>query len=200
MTAETTAVAATGRRDRAGTFRTVAIIAVTAVVIGAVAFLVDRPSDGGGVTGLSLSGTVAAAPPKVGEVPPDFAVTTTDGSIARLSDFAGKPVWLTFGASWCAQCRAEAPDLEATYQRYRAQGLVVFAVFQEEVGSAADYAARVGLTFTVGVDPDTSVASRYDILGIPTHIFIASDGKVQAFRIGGLKPDDMERYVQDLLR
>jgi cytochrome c biogenesis protein CcmG/thiol:disulfide interchange protein DsbE len=187
------------RPGRAGMLRTIAVVILTAVVIGAVAFWVDNPFADDGVTGLSLSGAVAASPPRPGEVPPDFSMATTDGRTVSLSDYAGQPVWLTFGASWCPDCRAEAPDLEAAYQQYRDQGLVLLAVFQEDVTSAADYATRVGLTFTLGVDPDTRIASGYDILGIPTHVFIGRDGRVQAFRVGGLKPDDIDRYLRALL-
>jgi peroxiredoxin len=187
------------RLTGAGPLRTIAVVVLTAIVIGAVAFWVDNPFADDGVTGLSLSGAVAAAPPRPGEVPPDFSMATTDGRTVTLSDYAGQPVWLTFGASWCPDCRAEAPDLEAAYQRYRDQGLVLLAVFQEDVTSAADYAARVGLTFTMGVDPDTRIASGYDIVGIPTHVFIGRDGRVQAFRVGSLKPDDIDRYLRALL-
>lgn len=192
-------VAARPGRRSGGSLRTVVVVAVTALAIGAVAFVIDQPT-ASGVTSLQLSGLVAAAPPKPGEVPPDFAVATTDGRTVRLSDLKGQPVWINFGASWCRDCRAEAPDLEAAYQKYKAQGLVLLAVFQEDVSSASDYARRVGLSFTMGVDPDTSIASRYDVLGIPTHVFIGRDGKVDAFRIGALKPDDIDRYVQDILR
>lgn len=187
------------RLAAAGPLRTIAIVAITAVVIGVVAFWVDNPLADDGVSGLSLSGAIAAAPPRPGEVPPDFSMATTDGGTVRLSDYAGQPVWLTFGASWCPDCRAEAPDLEAAYQRYRDQGLVLLAVFQEDVSSATDYATRVGLTFTLGVDPDTRIASSYDVLGIPTHVFIGRDGRVQALRVGGLKPDDIDRYLKALL-
>ena len=193
------AVAARVGERRPGVVQTIAVVAITAIVIGAVAFIVDRPTEASGVTGLTLSGAIAARPPAVGETPPDFGVATTDGRMVSLGDYAGHPVWLTFGASWCAQCRAEAPDIEAAYQRYAARGLVVLAVFQEDVSSAKEYAARVGLTFTLGVDPDTAIASRYDILGIPTHVFIGRNGKVEAFRIGGLKPDDMDRYLSSIL-
>jgi cytochrome c biogenesis protein CcmG, thiol:disulfide interchange protein DsbE len=195
------AVGAAGPRGAGipGRLRTVAVVAVTVVIIGAVAFWIDNPLAGDGVTGLSLSGAVAAAPPRPGEVPPTFALMTTDGETVHLSDFAGHPVWLTFGASWCSECRAEAADLEAAYQRYREQGLVILAVFQEDRASAADYAERVGLTFPVAVDPDTAVASRYDVVGIPTHVFIGADGVVRVFRVGALTPDDMDRYVGELL-
>ena len=192
------AAAAPAGRRLSGSIRTVAVVALTAIAIGVVAFLVDRPTAANGVTGLTLSGDVAAAPPKVGEAPPDFKVTTIDGRVVSLSDFKGKPIWLTFGASWCAQCRAEAPDLEAAYERYAPKGLVVLAVFQEDVTTAIEYAQRVGLTFILGVDPDTRIASRYDIVGIPTHVFIGRDGKVAAFRIGGLKPDEMDRFAREI--
>lgn len=182
---------------RSGVVRTVAVVVVTALAIGLVAYLVDRPAEG--VTGLALTGTVADAPPGVGEEPPDFSVTTTDGTVIRLSDLKGQPVWLTFGASWCSQCRAEAPDIQAAYQRYRDRGLAVLAVFQESVESAADYATRVGLTFAMGVDPDTRIASAYHVVGIPTHLFIGADGRVRELVIGGLKPDDMDGHLDALL-
>lgn len=185
------------QRRRTGVLRTVAVVVVTALAIGLVAYLVDRPAEG--VTGLTLTGTVADAPPGAGEEPPDFSVTTTDGTVVRLSDLKGQPVWLTFGASWCSQCRAEAPDIEAAYQRYRDRGLVVLAVFQESVESAADYATRVGLTFRMGVDPDTRIASAYHVVGIPTHLFIGADGRVRELVIGGLKPDDMDGHLDALL-
>jgi cytochrome c biogenesis protein CcmG/thiol:disulfide interchange protein DsbE len=187
------------RRGRFGVIaRTVAVVVVTAAAIGLAAFLVDRPAEG--VTGLSLTGTVADAPPRPGDAPPDFSVTTTDGTVVRLSELKGHPVWLTFGASWCSQCRAEAPDIEAAYRRHRDRGLVVLAVFQESVDSAADYATRVGLTFSMGVDPDTRIASAYHVIGIPTHVFIGADGIVREFLIGGLKPDDIERHLDALLQ
>jgi len=192
-------VKAPAARSRfSGAARTVAVVVVTAVAVGLVAFWVDRPAEG--ISSLTLTPDAAAAPPKPGELPPDFSVTTTDGEIVQLSDLRGQPVWLTFGASWCSECRAEAPDIEAAYETHRAQGLVVLAVFQESVESAADYASRVGLTFPMGVDPDTRVASAYHIIGIPTHVFIGADGRVREFLIGSLKPDDMDRHLADLLR
>lgn len=186
-----------GQRRRTGVLRTALVVVVTAAAIGLVAYLVDRPADG--VTDLTLTGAVAGAPPRAGEVPPDFTVTTTDGMVVRLADLRGQPVWLTFGASWCSQCRAEAPDIEAAYERYRDRGLVVLAVFQESVASAADYATRVGLSFTMGVDPDTRIASAYHVVGIPTHLFIGADGAVRELVIGGLKPDDMDAHLDALL-
>lgn len=184
--------------QRSERLRTVAVVVVTVVAIAAAALIVDNPF-ADDVSDLSLTGSVAAAPPSPGEVPPAFSLATIGGETVRLSDYEGQPLWLTFGASWCSECRAEAPDVQAALERYGDKGLAILAVFQEDATSAAAYAERAGLTFTIAVDPDTRVASRYDILGIPTHVFIGADGVVHAFRVGALKPDDIDRYVSELL-
>lgn len=179
----------------AGRLQTIVVIAVTAVVIGAVAFLVSGP-DTDGVTSVDLSGDVAGAAPVVGALPPGFTGTTYDGKQVSLADYAGKPVWLTFGASWCADCRSEAPDVEATYEKYRAKGLQVLAVFiSEPSADVAGYAQRASLTFPIVVDQRTVIASAYRTLGIPTHFFIGADGRIKEVRIGALHADDMDRAV-----
>jgi cytochrome c biogenesis protein CcmG/thiol:disulfide interchange protein DsbE len=184
---------------RGGQLWTIVGTAAVAVAIVAVALLVDRPVDAG-LTSVQLSGDVSGAVPVVGGPAPDFTVTTTDGKVVSLASFQGQPVWLTFGASWCADCRAEAPDLEATYARFRDQGLVVLQVsIQEDDQAVRDYAGRVGLTFTMAADPTTAIASRYHILGIPTHFFIGRTGVIREVRIGGLQPDDMARSAAAIL-
>ena len=183
----------------AGRLQTFLVIGVTAVVIAIVAFLVSGPGDDA-VTAVNLSGDVAGAAPAVGEVAPDFQATLPDGSKVSLAAYAGRPVWLTFGASWCADCRAEAPDIEATYERYRADGLAVLGVFiDESAGDVSGYASRAGLTFPIALDRSETIAGRYRTLGIPTHFFIGADGRIREVRIGGLHADEMDRLVAALM-
>jgi peroxiredoxin len=192
-------IAARAGRRTAGRLQTIVVIAVTAVVIGAVAYVVSGPG-ADGVTQVDLSGDVAGAAPVVGSVPPGFTGTTYDGRQVSLSDYAGKPMWLTFGASWCPDCRSEAPDVEATYQRYKDRGLVVLGVFISEGASdISGYAQRAGLTFPIVVDQATVIASRYRTMGIPTHFFIGADGRIREVRIGALDADTMDRAVAALL-
>ncbi len=186
-------------RQMGGRLTTIAIVVVTAVVIGIVAFVIDQPAAASGITKVNLTDT-SAAPPQAGQVPPDFTATTTDGKTVSLSEFKGQPVWLTFGASWCGDCRAEAPDLEATYTKLKDKGLVVLAVsIQEDSAAVQEYAKRVGFTFTMVADPQTRIADEYHILGIPTHYFIGRDGVIREVRLGGLKPAEMERLASEIL-
>ncbi|HYM84159.1 MAG TPA: TlpA disulfide reductase family protein, partial [Candidatus Dormibacteraeota bacterium] len=134
-------------RPLGGRLATAGIVVVTAVVIAIVAFVIDSPT-ASGVTKVNLTDT-SAAPPQAGQVPPDFTATTIDGKTVSLSALKGQPVWLTFGASWCGDCRAEAPDLEATYTKLQSKGLVVVAVsIQEDATAVQEYAKRIGFTFT----------------------------------------------------
>lgn len=178
------------RRGRAGTL---VVMGVTAVVILAVAYLANRPTaKGGGFLKVTV-GSGSGPAPEVGKTAPDFTATTTDGKKVTLSKFRGHPVWLTFGASWCQACRAEYPDIQTTYLKHRAQGLVVLAIFMQEGNdSAKSYATRVGLTFPKVADPNAQIASEYRIVGIPSHFFIDSTGKLRELKIGELDPQTMD--------
>jgi cytochrome c biogenesis protein CcmG/thiol:disulfide interchange protein DsbE len=186
----------------AGRLQTVVVLAVTAVVIAAVAFLMGGGlGKDGGLTTVTLTGNVAAAAPVVGGLPPGFTAMTYDGKPVSMADYAGKPLWLTFGASWCPDCRNEAPDVEAAYQKYKAQGLNVLAVFiGESATDISGYAGRAGLTFPIAVDEQTAIASLYRNMGLPTHYFIAADGTIRDLRIGALDPADMDREIAAILK
>lgn len=178
--------------------RTFAIVVVTAVTIAIVAWVINQPTLDG-LTEVSIEAG-PGTPPQAGEVPPDFSAVDVDGASISLSDFTGQPVWLTFGASWCGDCRAESPDLQATYARYAAQDLVVLGVFIEEDDAAVrEYAERLGFTFRMVADPQDRIAGGYHLLGIPTHYFIGRDGRVEEVRLGGLHADEMDRLVQGLM-
>jgi cytochrome c biogenesis protein CcmG, thiol:disulfide interchange protein DsbE len=184
----------------AGRLQTVLVLLVTALVIGGAALAIERPWEEGGFTSVQIRGDNSGVIVRVGDTPPDFTAIALDGTEVTLSDYAGRPVWLTFGASWCADCRAEAPDLQATWERYRDQGVVVLAVFiDEDAPTVEGYANRVGLTFPMIPDPQTRLAGAYRLLGVPTHYFITPDGRVQEIRLGGLKPEDMDRLVTAML-
>jgi len=182
----------------AGRLRTLLVLAVAAILVGVVAWVVDKPTDDG-VT--LVPGAAAGSPPRAGNVPPDFQATALDGSAVSIAALKGQPTWLTFGASWCPDCRAEATDLQATYAKYKPQGLAVLGVFiQEDQAAVQDYAKRVGFTFPMVADPSGRIADLYRTYGIPIHFFIGRDGLIRDVRIGRLSPGDMEQLVQQLVK
>ncbi|MDH4141736.1 MAG: TlpA family protein disulfide reductase [Chloroflexota bacterium] len=188
-------------RLRSERFRTIAVLVVVGIALVGAAVLMEQPWADDGYTDVTLTGDVSAVAPAAGMAAPDFKTTTIDGTPVSISEYQGQPVWLTFGASWCADCRGEAPDLQATYEKYAPQGLVVLSVsIDEDEQAVRDYAQRVGLTFTQVADPSTIIASRYRILGVPTHYFISPEGTIEEVRLGGLPPEEMERMVGTILQ
>jgi peroxiredoxin len=195
--------AASSGRFAPGRLSTLLVLAVTAVVIVVVAVLANGQSsattDTGGLTPVSLPGTATGAAPVVGKLAPDFTATTADGKPFRLSDLKGHPVWLTFGASWCQPCRAENPDIQATFDKVKGSGVQVVQVYMaEDAKTVTDYTNRVGITYTKVPDPDQRLADGYRILGIPTHYFIDSSGVLRQMKIGSLDPASMEAAVKGI--
>jgi cytochrome c biogenesis protein CcmG/thiol:disulfide interchange protein DsbE len=195
------APAAGRRRFGSDRVRTIIVLVIVGLGLVGAALLMEQPWANGGFTNIDVSGGGTGPAPKVGAVAPDFQATTTDGEPVSLSDFKGQPVWLTFGASWCPDCRAEAPDIQATYEKFAPQGLVVLGVAVDEDDAAATaYAERVGFTFPQVADPQTRIAAQYRLMGTPTHYFIDASGVIREVRLGGLPPAEMEQLVSTILR
>lgn len=187
------------RRPSAGSVRNiVGTLAVAVLIIGAVWFL--GRAGAATSTAITLTADAAGPAPHIGETAPAFNMRTLDGKTVSLSDYKGQPVWISFWASWCPPCRAENPDIEETYQKYKDEGLVILApAIGEDSGTVAGYVKRTGLSFTVGVDETTQLAANYRIVGIPTHFFIDRDGVLQVWRIGSMSTKTMEKNIQKIV-
>jgi len=201
MSPDTTVGQPKGLRERVGQSRlgTVLVLAVTAAIVTGGAYLVDRPAAASaGVSAVDV-GSGDGPAPKAGSPAHDFTATTVDGKKVSLSSYKDHPVWLTFGASWCAACQAEAPDIEAAYQKAKAQGVVVLAVsISEDSATVLEYGNRIGLTFPQIADPDTRIASAYRVNGIPAHFFIDRTGVLRSTRTGGLSPENMDKALKEI--
>lgn len=194
------AIGTVGRsRKPAGRLQTIVVLAVTIVAVGTLSWFISDGFDDG-VTSVSLTGSTAGEPPTVGKAPAAFTGLSYDGKTISLADYAGKPLWLTFGASWCSDCRVEAADLQETYVTYQSKGLNVLAVFiNDPPAEIAGFAKRAGLTFPIIADQSTKIGSAYRLMGIPTHVFIGRDGLIKEVLIGALSKNDMQRSVAGIL-
>jgi cytochrome c biogenesis protein CcmG, thiol:disulfide interchange protein DsbE len=125
--------------------------------------------------------------PIVGLLAPDFTLTALDGGEMQLSSLRGQPVILNFWATWCPPCRAEMPELEALWQRYRDNGLLLIGVDQGESAATVERYARdiVGTTFPLLLDTNQAVGRAYGVRALPTTVLIDRQGRIQEIRIGG---------------
>lgn len=144
-------------------------------------------------------------PPRSASFPaPDFTLPTLSGAPIRLADLRGKVVLLDFWVTWCSPCRAEMPALDALYRRYKDRGLEVLAVNLDTVSTSTvqAFVREVGTTFRVALDPSSSTARTYRVVGLPTAYLIDRAGNVVVQEIGGRDWLDgvSQRAVEGLLQ
>lgn len=126
------------------------------------------------------------APPLESGLAPQFELTTFEGETLRLADLRGKAVVLNFWASWCVPCRQEAPALQAMWEKYRAQGVMVIGVdYVDTEKEAKEFISRYRQTYPNGADLGTEISTKYKITGVPETYFITREGQV----LGGTDPN-----------
>jgi peroxiredoxin/outer membrane lipoprotein-sorting protein len=116
---------------------------------------------------------------------PDFELKTLDGERVRLQDLRGKPVLLSFFASWCGPCRRELPSVVKLHEEFKDKGLQVLGVNDEGKGTARHFAEKAGLTFAILDDSNEKAHRLYGVRAIPTAFLIDGDGKVVRHLRGG---------------
>jgi len=193
-------VTARGPRRRSDVLRTALVVMAVMLAFGGFAWYLGRPSDEPATGAISVTATAKGPPPRIGKPAPDFRAIGLDGQPVQLSDFRGRPVWLSFWATWCPPCRAESPDIEAAYQPYQGDGLAVLALDMGESRETVDgYMQRAGLTFPVASDLSTEVAAEYRVSGVPSHFFIDRDGVVREIRAGRLGKSTIDKALASIM-
>jgi len=138
---------------------------------------------------------------EVGQVAPDFEVTTLDGVKIRLSDLRGKVILVGFFATWCPPCQKELPLLEKTiWSEFKNDGLVMLAVAREQNESEVQpFRAKYGLTFSVATDPNRIVYAKYAGKGIPRVYLITPDGTI-AYQLAGYHEEEVPKIREAVRR
>lgn len=137
-------------------------------------------------TGQSTAGRIPA--PQKGFLAPDFSLADPQGRVYTLSQLRGKPVIVNMWATWCPPCRAEMPAIEAQYERYASQGLVVLGVNATDQDAPLDvvpFARQFGLTFPILLDETGQVGRAYELRSLPSTFFLNRDGTIAQVVIGG---------------
>ena len=132
-----------------------------------------------------------------GEQAPDFQITLTDGSSARLSDTKGKYTLLQFWGSWCGPCRAENPYLAALYRKYHDRGFEIISVALEQNPRNWQRAiAEDGMIWRYhgmeSADFGGPIAHQYNIHSIPAIFLINPEGKIMGVNT---PPDELDKIL-----
>lgn len=150
----------------------------------------------------AFEGPLPPVDPTVGNLAPDFSLGTLAGQPLSLADLRGKAVVLNYWVTWCVPCREEMPDIEALYQEYQDEGLVVLSVNGTKQDSMADieqFLGEVQVSFPVLLDHSEEVYNRYRILFMPTTFFIDERGVIQDIVLGSTDAAGFRSRVEQLV-
>jgi thiol-disulfide isomerase/thioredoxin len=118
----------------------------------------------------------------VGRTAPEIEAPMMEGDF-RLSDYRGKPVVLSFWASWCGPCRQELPALDEL-QKSRPD-IAVFAVnVDREKGKAMGFLKQVKIDLPIVWDHESIALGAYQVLSMPTVIVVDGKGTVKLVKVG----------------
>lgn len=127
------------------------------------------------------------------------------GEKLEISQLLGKPIVLNFWAGLCPPCRAEMPDIQRFYDESKDEVVLVGVDIGQflNLGSrndARNLLKELGVTYPAGFTNDASVVRKYKVLGMPTTVFIAPDGKIFENWTGPLNQEILQRITNAMIK
>ena len=164
------------------------------LVMGAVAAKAQAPQE-------DIDDKYATSLVKVGTAAPDFKMKTPQGETIQLSEFAkGKTVVLDFWASWCPDCRKDAPEVVRLYNKYHQYGIEFIGVSMDtDVEAWKKAIEKFGITYPQVSElkkfKETDIAKAYGVNWIPSMVVVGPDGQVKLSTVLTYKVD---KYLKEL--
>lgn len=121
---------------------------------------------------------------------PDLAGKTMD-----LASFRGKPVLVSFWATWCEPCRVEMPEVEALFRRSNGRFSIIGVSMDDDALKIPPFLKEHKVTFPIVV-ADRKVTASYAVRGLPTAFLIDAEGRIARRWVG---PLDVRAAENDIL-
>lgn len=138
---------------------------------------------------------------KEGQPAPNISLSTITGEHIRLSDYRGEKIIVNFWASWCPPCREEMQAFENYFNANR-QNTRLLSVnmtnAEKNIGDVQAFLKRNELTFPVLLDTQGKTGEAYQILTLPTSIFIDSSGIIRKKWIGPLDEETIHTFFTNM--
>jgi len=141
----------------------------------------------------------------IGRPAPAFTLPPVEG-LASVPGFGdanlreGHVSVINVFASWCAPCRAEAPELMALAhdETLKARGVKLYGLsYKDEAANAVRFLTREGNPFdAVGADFSGRTAIDFGVYGVPETFVVRGDGVVAHKLVGPLTPYAMDKTLR----
>jgi thiol-disulfide isomerase/thioredoxin len=120
---------------------------------------------------------------------PDFSVTNLDGGPLSVAQYKGRVVLVDFWATWCPPCRAEIPNIVATYDQYHTQCFEIVVVSLDvdlaRLQSFTKDNHMPWLEYCDGQRFQGKLPGQYGVMAIPDNVLIDTNGNILAWSLRG---------------
>ena len=136
-----------------------------------------------------------------------------DGAVAWLNSpplsregLKGKVVLVDFWTYSCINCLRSIPYIEAWWEKYRNDGLVVIGVhtpefaFEKDQGNIAKAVRDLKITYPVAIDSNYAIWKAFNNEYWPAHYFIDREGKIRYHHFGEGEYEQSEQVIRQLLK
>ena len=135
--------------------------------------------------------SVPAAASGVGEVAPNFEISTQDGGTFRLSDYRGqKPVYAVFWNTWCPYCIKKTPRYQKLQEQFgdKIEIIAINTTWSDSPEEMRSFEEDYQIKYSTAFDAGESVTDQYRVLKVPTEFIVDINGIIR-FR------DSVPEYV-----
>lgn len=129
---------------------------------------------------LIISAPAAAA--SVGEVAPDFEVTTQDGSVFRLSELRGrKPVYVVFWNTWCPYCIKKTPRYQKLEEQFgdKIEIIAINTTWSDSPAGMRSFVEHHQIQYSTAFDAGELITDQYRVLKVPTEFIVDINGIIR---------------------
>ena len=122
-----------------------------------------------------------------------LSIKLLSGEELQIQKVRHKPIYLKFWATWCGQCRAQTPHLEAIHKMYGDE-LDVVAVnfgFNDTLDLVRQFQKEYDLTVPLAFDELGNIARAFDVTVVPYSIIIDRDGTIVHRKFGDEGVDEI---------
>jgi thiol:disulfide interchange protein (thioredoxin) len=112
---------------------------------------------------------------------PTFILKDLDGKTTESKNIFknGKKTLFILAAEWCPHCRAELPEVQKFYEKYKDKvNVVVVFLGSSSLEEVKGYVSNSEFTFPVYYDDDNSILEGFDIQSVPFN-FKISNNKIE---------------------
>jgi thiol-disulfide isomerase/thioredoxin len=151
------------------------------------------------------SGEITVIKPADRTPAPELSGATVAGGQDSLAAHKGKVVVVNIWGSWCAPCRAEAPNLVKVANAARAEGVEFLGINTRdlEISNAARFERNFHVPYPSLYDPSGKLMLRFpkgsvNPQSIPATLVVDRQGRIAVRALKGLSEDDLNKIVDPI--